>query len=96
MQKLSGKACTGVQGLSPDLSAHVLSEIFPRARKMDDLHGEHKFDHALVQSRLVPERLGLLKEWRTRSSSVAVILPLKIENIKNYMLCATWRSDAYE
>ncbi|PHU16632.1 hypothetical protein BC332_12327 [Capsicum chinense] len=42
VQKLSGKACTGVQGLSPDLSTHVLSEKFHRALKMDELHGEPK------------------------------------------------------
>ncbi|KAJ8528129.1 hypothetical protein K7X08_021821 [Anisodus acutangulus] len=56
VQKLSEKACIGVQGmsLSPDSSAHVLSEIFLGALKMENLN-LLRFHHALVQSRSVPE-----------------------------------------
>ncbi|KAJ8528101.1 hypothetical protein K7X08_015552 [Anisodus acutangulus] len=42
VQKLSGKTCTGVQGLSLDSSAHVLSEVFLGALKMDEMHREPK------------------------------------------------------
>lgn len=68
MQKLSGKACTGVQGLSPYLSAHVLSEIFLRAFKVSRKNPFsliYAFIHSYVMARMNPCFVYVRTRWMT-------------------------------